>query len=182
MTTTTTTVATDDQQQELREYLQSNPHPDATLVLVLASLADSMSLCCDTDSGRLRDLQLRYSGRELHWLPDYGFGGDDRFALDVLWHYTDELEAVLCQAPLQQAAAVIRSLLETMEMQEKRESGEFHISQPNALAVWSEAKHAAQTWLEVNGFTTNGSTPSTEVGAGVTAPSQTMVREEKVTT
>jgi hypothetical protein len=37
--------------------------------------------------------------------------------------------------------------LEAMEMQERRERGEFHISQPVALTVWNTAKETARRAL-----------------------------------
>lgn len=34
----------------------------------------------------------------------------------------------------------IRALIDAMEMQEGREAGEFHISQPVARGIWDDAK------------------------------------------
>lgn len=41
----------------------------------------------------------------------------------------------------------VRSLLSAMEMQEGRESGALHISQPNAMAIWREAQAEARRVL-----------------------------------
>lgn len=43
---------------------------------------------------------------------------------------------------------IIQKLLEAMDMQEKRETGEFHISQSNAIAIWEDAKYHANLFLE----------------------------------
>lgn len=37
--------------------------------------------------------------------------------------------------------------LRSMEMQEQREAGDFHISQPNALAIWNKSKELARVAL-----------------------------------
>lgn len=39
-----------------------------------------------------------------------------------------------------QKREAIKALLDAMEMQEKRETGEFHIPQKTARAIWDEAK------------------------------------------
>lgn len=47
----------------------------------------------------------------------------------------------------EQLAAVVRSLDAAMDMQEKRESEEFHISQPAAKSIWDDARKAAREAL-----------------------------------
>lgn len=42
---------------------------------------------------------------------------------------------------------VIKKLLNAMDMQEKRESEEFHIPQKTAKAIWDEAKEDAIQYL-----------------------------------
>lgn len=42
---------------------------------------------------------------------------------------------------------VIKSLLSVMDMQEKRENEEFHIPQPTAWKMWSDAKEKAERFL-----------------------------------
>jgi methionyl-tRNA formyltransferase len=44
--------------------------------------------------------------------------------------------------------------LRSMEMQEKRETGDFHISQPNALAIWNKSKEQARVALRATSDTT----------------------------
>lgn len=43
---------------------------------------------------------------------------------------------------------VVETLLSAMDMQEKRETEEFHIPQPSAWKIWSEAKAQAQQYLD----------------------------------
>jgi hypothetical protein len=42
----------------------------------------------------------------------------------------------------------IRELLDAMDMQEKRETGEFHITQESAKYIWDSAKAFAEIALE----------------------------------
>ena len=48
----------------------------------------------------------------------------------------------------QNMEVALRKLLDTMEMQEKRESGEFHIPQDVALGLWSDAKAEARSAID----------------------------------
>jgi hypothetical protein len=81
----------------------------------------------------LRELHARYiqdKGREFV-----------RIAMEVcgaLPELLDEIER------LQKA---LRGTVQTMEMQEQRESGAFHIAQPTAKYLWDEAKEAAKKLL-----------------------------------
>ena len=43
---------------------------------------------------------------------------------------------------------IIKDLLETMEMRDKRESGEFHIPPSCAKAIWDESKQNARDFLK----------------------------------
>lgn len=42
----------------------------------------------------------------------------------------------------------LRDCVEAMEMQERRETGEFHIPQPSAWAIWSVAKAEAMKFVQ----------------------------------
>lgn len=44
----------------------------------------------------------------------------------------------------------LRLCLSAMEMQEKRDAGEFHIPQSTAWAIWSEAKAAAAKFVAMD--------------------------------
>jgi len=46
-----------------------------------------------------------------------------------------------------EATEVVQELLSAMEMQEKRETGEFHITQPVAKQIWDEAKDKAVKFI-----------------------------------
>jgi hypothetical protein len=54
------------------------------------------------------------------------------------------------RAVLGQKDAAIRKLLGVMDMQEKRETEEFHIPQKTAWFMWNEAKELAAKALEEN--------------------------------
>jgi len=49
---------------------------------------------------------------------------------------------------MNESKRIIQKLLEAMDMQEKRETGEFHISQSNAIAIWEDAKYHANLFLK----------------------------------
>lgn len=49
----------------------------------------------------------------------------------------------LRNAKIARLRGVVNTLLATMEMQEQRESGAFHISQPTAKHIWDTAKQEA---------------------------------------
>ena len=51
--------------------------------------------------------------------------------------------ATFACADCMQLADALRKCLEAMVMQENRENESFHITQPNARAIWDEAKAAA---------------------------------------
>lgn len=144
-------------QRQLREHLIAHPHPDAELVLMLAAFAEVVTPYFDEIDGRLRVVQLYYNAERdphacLHWAPEWGFCGDDKLALGIIWQYTRELEQSLGAEPLQEAAHALQQLLSAMQMQEGREQRTLHISQPNAKCVWDEAKAEAEQWLVRRGF------------------------------
>jgi hypothetical protein len=139
---------------DLKAYLEQHPHADGALVLCLAGLCDDVELYCDDVDGTLRDARLHWLGlpKTLHWMPEFGFGGDEQLVIGMLWIYLQEIEAALGANPVQEAAHALSGLLGAMELQEKRELGLFHLTATSARAVWGEAKQVARTWLKRRGF------------------------------
>lgn len=56
----------------------------------------------------------------------------------------------------------VRLLLDVMDMQEKRESGEFHIPADSAKSVWDKAKQKAVDALSADPAKASGSAPDVE--------------------
>lgn len=76
------------------------------------------------------------------WAHQMVRGAADKYAADIN-AAVEQREARL--------VAALRRLLDAMEMQEQRERGELHVSQPNAIAVWDESQSAARAALDSHG-------------------------------